>query len=137
MRALCLLAILMLAGCVPIPIPATGDREDSRQNIADGVPDFIVAGQTTRADVLLALGDPDQRAEDDRCFLYLRTSDEGGIAFVYGGGGRGGITGQPVTFRMLTVTFDERGVVDAVRAETRVQRDFGPHLTKPPQCEPR
>lgn len=114
----------LLSGCLPIPVLPFGDTEQSRQNITDGVPDFIVVGKTTRADVLLLLGDPDRKKDNDRNFLYFRETEEGGVAFVVGGAGRGAIVGTPVTFRVLIVGFDAAGVVDDVNARKVTIRDI-------------
>lgn len=55
----------LLAGCIIVPTPPIP---------IDGVPDAKVAalkpGLTTRADVLMAFGDPTLRMEDDRYFVY-------------------------------------------------------------------
>ena len=45
-----------------------------------------MSGQTTRADVILALGDPDRKTNNDSRFHYVRATEEGGIAFMVGGG---------------------------------------------------
>ncbi len=118
------LTALTLSGCLPIPVLPFGDAENSRQNITDKVPDFIVVGKTTRADVLLLLGDPDRKKDKDERFLYFRQSEEGGIAFLVGGAGRGGVVGTPVSFRVLTLVFDGSGVVVRAKARKLVVRDF-------------
>ena len=123
------LAPLLLTGCVPIPVPPLGDRAGSRGNLTDQVPEFIVIGKTSRVEVLLVLGEPDQTTDNDRQFIYRRLSEEGGIAFMYGGGGRGGVTGVPVTLRVLSLNFSENGVVSNARVGKRVERDFGQYLT--------
>lgn len=130
-REAALVAVFLVAsGCVPIPTLPFGDKDWSRQNIGDGVPDFVVTGQTTRTDVILALGDPDRRTKDDTRFFYVRATEEGGIAFMVGGGLRGDIIGTPVTYRLLTVDFDARGVVTAAKSEKLVKRNFfGEHIT--------
>lgn len=116
---------VLISACVPIPVLPFGDRAGFRQNIDGTVPAFIVLGQTTRADVLLALGEPDRREADDAHFLYVRETEEGGVAFLVGGAMRGGITGTPVTVRLLRLTFDGAGVVNDAQAKTSTVRDFG------------
>ena len=81
---------------------------------------------------MLKLGAPDHRGRADSCFVYARASEEGGVAFLYGGGLRGGITGIPVTFKILSVKFTSEGVVESANFRTIVQRDFGPHITPDP-----
>lgn len=130
-RGAALVAVFLVAsGCVPVPTLPFGDKDWSRQNIGDGVPGFVVIGQTTRADVILALGDPDRKTNNDSRFHYVRATEEGGIAFMVGGGLRGDIIGTPVTYRLLTVDFDARRVVTAAKSEKVVKRNFfGEHIT--------
>jgi len=132
-RVAALTALLfLLSGCVPIPTLPFGDKEWSRQNIGDSVPGFIVVGQTTRVDVILALGDPDRKTKDDLRFFYARATEEGGIAFIVGGAMQAAVTGTPVTYRLLTVNFDARGVVSGAKSEKLVKRSFfGEHITAP------
>ena len=121
--------LFFLAGCLPIPVLPFGDRDGSRQNITDQVPDFIAVGKTTRADVLLTLGEPDQKTDNDEPFQYVRASEDGGVGFMFGGAGRGGLTGVPVTIRVLSVSFDGNGVVSGAQARRFVTRDFGPYIS--------
>lgn len=120
--------LFLISACVPIPVLPFGDRPGFRQNIDGTVPAFIVPGQTTRADVLLALGEPDRREADDTSFLYVRETEEGGVAFMVGGGMRGGIIGTPVTVRLLRLTFNRAGVVTDAQAKIGTVRDFGSDL---------
>lgn len=110
--------LCLMAACVPLPIPPMGDTADSRQNIGDSVPAFIAPGKTNRADVLLALGEPDERRNGDEIFVYVRKTDEGGIGFLVGGGMRGGLIGPPTTHRKLTIDFDRTGIVTSARTDT-------------------
>lgn len=126
------LLLSLLSGCLPVPVLPFGDTERSRQNITDTVPDFIVIGKSTRADILLVLGEPDQKMDLDARFLYFRETEEGGMAFLYGGGGRGGITGTPIAYSVLTVGFDGRGIVTDVKARKIIRRDFGPNISGEP-----
>lgn len=130
-RVTVLAAVLLVSsGCVPIPTLPFGDKNWSRQNIGDSVPGFIVTGQTTRADVILALGDPDRRTNNDNRFHYVRATEEGGIAFIVGGAASAAVTGTPITYFLLTVNFDARGIVTAAKSEKIVKRQFfGEHIT--------
>ena len=115
-RILVALTAMTLAAC-PAPF-FRGDYPDSRQNIGDQVPDFIATGKTTRADVLLALGEPDDVSENAVQFTYTRRTGEGGVLFIVGGGGHVGAFGfEAITFRRLVILFDEAGVVTAARNE--------------------
>jgi len=61
-----LIGVLLLAGCLPIPVVPHGlgvvpDKE-AFESLRPGV--------TTRADVLLLLGEPNHRFDDDRFLMY-------------------------------------------------------------------
>ena len=112
-----------LTGCFPVPIPQ-GDVPGSRQNVGDKVPEFIVAGKTTRTDVLLRLGEPDIASDarpswsfDDKRFVYGRFTSEGGVALVFPAGTGAAVGYAPVLYRRLVVTFDETSVVTSARLE--------------------
>ena len=107
-----------LAACVlPIPIEPR-ELPSSRSNIGDTPPAFLVAGRTTRADVLLELGEPDQESEHEQFLTYIRVSTEGGVLLLAGAGGQGGaIRSESLLYRFLTIRFDERGVVADARGE--------------------
>lgn len=63
--AIALVAATLVAGCIIVPTPPIA---------IDGIPEAKVAalksGLTTRADVLMAFGDPTLRMADDRYFVY-------------------------------------------------------------------
>jgi len=108
-----------LTGCFPVPIPQ-GEVPGSRQNVGDKVPEFIVAGKTTRTDVLLRLGEPDIGSDarpswlfDDKRFVYGRITSEGGVGLVFPIGTGAAVGYAPVLYRRLVVTFDEAGVVNS------------------------
>jgi outer membrane protein assembly factor BamE (lipoprotein component of BamABCDE complex) len=121
---------VVLAGC-PIPIPG-GDSAGSRQNISDQTPDFIVSGQTTRAEVVLALGEPDAVTANGVQFLYTRSRSKGGVLFVWVapgyGGGAGAVPVARMTYRRLAVSFDEAGVVTSARIESASCTELGSRL---------
>ena len=65
--------ILLLSGCLPVP---------TLPHALSVVPDkdaceALVIGEATRADVLLLMGDPRYRLEDDRFFMYEWTVSYG------------------------------------------------------------
>lgn len=109
---------MLLAGCIPIPLTARDDS-GSRQNVADQVPTSIVAGDTTRADVLLALGEPDGTTEHGTQFTYTRVSRNSGMLFVFVGMGGGGaaVGVESKTYRRLMILFDEQGIVTSARID--------------------
>ena len=62
---LLIIVIILINSCVYIPTPEHGDGI-----VPDEAMDFLVPGETNRADVILRFGDPIQRLEEDRFFLY-------------------------------------------------------------------
>jgi len=110
-----LLLALGMSGCVPI-IYSERYEKPSRQNLTDTVPDFIEAGRTTMADIVLALGDPDTVAADESWIAYASAYREGGggAALVLAGGGQVGLLGgarKQMLYRRLLVRFDAEGIV--------------------------
>jgi hypothetical protein len=78
---LALLAVCFFAGCIPIPVPPHGFGV---------VPDMVAIESfrlrdSTRADVLLKLGEPRHRLEGDH-FLIYEWDVAYGWLLVYGGG---------------------------------------------------
>ncbi len=55
-----------LSGCILIPTPSVVDYSV----ITNKTIESLEPGKTTRADVLLKLGEPGERLEDDRIFVY-------------------------------------------------------------------
>src|SRR5215469_804209 len=74
----CLLAACLFSGCIPVVTPALLSP-DSRADLTAASQRGIEVGKTTRVDVLLALGEPDGRAVDERWFTYssVRASSAG------------------------------------------------------------
>jgi hypothetical protein len=120
-----LFANAMLSACIVLPVPvptSSGPHGGSRAGLGAAAPSDIVAGETTRTQVLLKLGEPDVRGLDDLWFSYSSLVGRGGVGWtlVYAvGAGSGGVAGaHPLgnwdTSSRLTVKFDERGFVSAV-----------------------
>jgi len=63
---LLVIAALGLAGCMLIPTPSVV----SYSEIENKTIESFRPGKTTRADVLLKLGEPGERSENDRVFVY-------------------------------------------------------------------
>ena len=61
-----LIGMLLLAGCLPVPTVPHGLEPVPDQETVDS----LSPGASTRADVLLRLGEPRHRLDDDRFFLY-------------------------------------------------------------------
>jgi hypothetical protein len=113
-------SVLTLSGC-PIPIPPLGYSSDSRTNLPDRVPEFIVKGVTTREAVLLGLGAPDSYSPDGRWFAYRSERHTGGIIFVVAAGaGAAGAGVMGYNERLLMVRFDATSVVTEATLEDRI-----------------
>lgn len=124
-RLLVVVLAIDLAACIPIPIPSLGYLGDSRTNLPDRVPEFVVKGETTREQILFALGAPDSHAADGSWMAYSSARHAGGVAFVVGGGYTAGVVGPVSTYerRLLIVRFDANSVV--VDAAVEVRRCLG------------
>jgi hypothetical protein len=121
-----LLIALLVAGCVMVPVPVerkAGPNPASRANIEDKPPPNIVIGQTTRAQVLLTLGEPDGRGFGDAWFTYGSIAERGGVHWYLLVVGNSKAGGAPFdnwdTSRRLTVRFDARGVVTDVALDQK------------------
>lgn len=106
-RALCLFTLGLLSGCPEVWLPAPDPQ--SRDEITEGAKRDIEVGKTTRIDVLLALGEPDQRASDDSWFTYgWKRSWAVGLYPVAVG---------EETVNRLTISFNENGIVSKADLE--------------------
>ena len=100
------LTTALVSACVilPVPTPPIGARV-----ISDEAQESIKSGTTTRTDVLLTLGDPDERQGDDRFFAYnwrvSYASVAVGVAYL------GGMVGPMWWYRCFAVSFDPAGTV--------------------------
>ncbi len=119
-----LLTATLLLGCViPIPVPARY-HYSSRQNMSQGVPEFIVQGKTTREEVLLALGQADGAALDESWLCYGCAYGKGGVVvFIYPV--PAAPTFESVEYTRLVVYFDESGVVERTQFEKRTCGEVG------------
>jgi hypothetical protein len=120
-------AVLGLSGC-PVPLPPLGYERQSRTNLPDQVPDFIVTGKTTRQEVLLSLGVPDSYSPDGRWFAYRTSKHAGGVLFVVPYGGALEVSGTDE--QLLIVRFDSSAIVIDATLEKRTCPHLG-HGTSP------
>lgn len=126
------LAAASLGACVVLPIPRPrGTLEGMRGNVSDTMPAFFVEGRTTRAELLLTLGEPDRRADGDRWFAYDSGRRLAGVNWVALVGGApvsspGFVLGvrETVDWRELRLRFDEAGVLVQAELVTRRQEGF-------------
>jgi len=100
---LCVIFGAICAGC--IIIPTDYHTSDSRTNIREETTTTINPGHTTKEDVFLAFGEPDEVSPDGRRLIY-RWIKVKAIWGTYGGGG-----GDIKKEYNLVITFNERGVV--------------------------
>ena len=117
-RSVLLLALahLLAAGCFPVTERVPG----SRGIIEDASGRRLVVGVTSREDVLLVLGEPDEVLDDERGFIYQwkrSTSLVLIVPLVYG------ILPVPVPIesavQSISVKFDDRGLLKGVEQGTR------------------
>jgi outer membrane protein assembly factor BamE (lipoprotein component of BamABCDE complex) len=109
---------VVCAGC-PLPVNEYGIR--SRTNVSEETALTIIPGRTTREEVLLALGDPDEVSPDGQSFVYrwtkVKLTIEGGFSPIEMG-----------KKYQLLVSFSEHGVV----TQREVHGSLTPFPNKPP-----
>ncbi len=109
---LCVILCATCTGCIIIPTPHY-HTSGSRTNVREETTTTINPGHTTKEDVFLALGEPDEVSRDGRQLIYRWTITK---AFV-------GTFLSPMdalnTEYSLIITFDERGMVIHREIESR------------------
>jgi len=120
--AIGLMAVALLPACViPLPI-AEAHRQGTRENLGDAAKEFIVAGKTTRRDVLLRLGQPFGAALDESWVMYVCVRSKGGVlVFIYPSPAFPAF--ETVDYTRLVIYFDEAGVVERTQLEQRTCRE--------------
>lgn len=120
--AVCLLA----AGCVPVPIAPHNIW--MRRNIGATLPVKIVPNQTTMADVLLALGEPDTvtTVGGTTRMVWTAGHSEGGIGGILlapmaGVAWAGGV--MTMEYQRWVIVFDAHGIVLSSRYEERTCKE--------------
>jgi outer membrane protein assembly factor BamE (lipoprotein component of BamABCDE complex) len=97
----------LMAGC-PAPLFHVGYDPGSRGNLPASQPEWIVAGTTSREEILLRLGTPDEQARDGRWIGYRSSHHEGGVMFLVP---PILLAAETYTARRLVVWVDDRGIV--------------------------
>lgn len=112
-----LVASLVLQACA-LPVIMEPGFYDTRSNLGEGIPPFIAIGKTTRAEVVVNLGEPDIQALDGRWFFYVSDylKSASGIVVIMFSAGKGGalpLVDTEVIFRRLFVGFSADGIVES------------------------
>jgi hypothetical protein len=108
------LAAPWLAGCIIVPIPhRDGPVVTSRRVVEPAETAFIRPGATTRADVLLHLGEPDESWDDDRILAYAWNTSNVTLHFAVFAGmaGGGGGANEITVDHYLLFEFGDDGAV--------------------------
>jgi len=121
---------LAMSGCMAGMFP-TIEHRSSRTGTRGEIPvksiDFIQPGTTTRADVILALGEPDLVLDDDKWFAYRWVMTSGyWFVFVYAGYSGGGSMNECAKTYGLLIEFDDRGIVNRFKVKNE---NFASDLT--------
>lgn len=111
------------AGVFLTPEHHGGESGGSRGEIPDKSLAFMQTGVTTRADVMLALGEPDIATNNDTWFAYRWVMMTGGWFFVVPAAAPVGGGSAFHKTHALLIEFDAQGVVQ--RFETRVEKFAG------------
>jgi hypothetical protein len=99
--------LVCTSGCLILPTPEFNSGK-ARANITKKTPARFELGKTTRAEVVLGLGEPDAVSPDESKLAY-RSEKICGLWFV--GGQGGGASGAFTKDRYLVAEFDARGVL--------------------------
>jgi outer membrane protein assembly factor BamE (lipoprotein component of BamABCDE complex) len=129
MRTVILCVVLAAAaatsGCLIVPIPRSVEEEGIRATIGREELAFVHTGETTRREVLLTLGEPDdtqQQGQYYSCYVVgaSRTDVHWGVFIPAPGGGGAGASGvlRSGSRDFLLLRFDAAGVVQKVKVET-------------------
>ena len=112
--ALCVVTCAFFSSC--LVIPANYYTSDSRKNISDEIMPQIVPGVTTREDVFLTLGEPDEQSPDERRMIYRWTKVKALWAI---GGSGAAVSGTVEKESQFVITIGDDGVVSGKRVEAR------------------
>jgi outer membrane protein assembly factor BamE (lipoprotein component of BamABCDE complex) len=109
-RAAFVATLAATTGCLVVPTPEHGLCSGKGAVEPEALDAFRV-GRTTRADVLLRLGEPTDRRGNDRVFVYAWEVARG---WWFVGGGYSGAAGPIPKQKYAAIRFDDSGVVDGV-----------------------
>ena len=107
-----------LGGCIPLPMLPRGTELRTNLGRIDSM--TIADGVTTRAELMLVLGEPDGWLPDGSRMAWTSGRSKGGVAVLFGAGYSGGVvTYERMTYRRLMVVFDPAGRVAGSFVEER------------------
>ena len=112
--------LLVLAGCVVIPIPVAYHGSGSRMNVNQATQSRLQAGVSTKEDVLLLLGEPDYCSEDGQTIGYSWTKV--GVLLLIATSGAGGEAEIGKNYA-LEIAFDARNRVTRTKLHQRLWSD--------------
>lgn len=100
-------------GCLIIPVPH--QAAGSRGTIGEERARFLRAGETTREEVLLTLGEPEEVLDDERFFVYRWERALTTTVIIFFPYAPVGASGTVITARhRFRIEFDDRGLVKSV-----------------------
>jgi hypothetical protein len=102
-----MLPALSLGGCAIIPIPEDHYWNQTRQNISPETVAFITPGQTTKEDVILRLGEPEEISDDGSRLAYFWFKTKGSIIFYLVAGA---VVANIDYQYIFSITFDEKNL---------------------------
>ena len=110
--SLLLMLTLLMTGCVVVPIPANRPDPSVRTNITPETVNHLGAGDVSRTDVLLQLGEPDEVSLEERQFRYHTERIKWDVYWLLAGGysATDGII-EVKRFYDLVLRFDDRGIL--------------------------
>jgi len=120
----CLLSLVMMAGCIVIPIP-TGEKP----YYSDAIPNLQV-GVNSKSEVLQEFGVPDVTYHGGSELIYITTQESWKVAWAYiallprGSGGAGGGVETLHKRFVLSLSFDSKDVLNKFELDTAGD-DFG------------
>jgi hypothetical protein len=131
---LCLAGVVSLgAGCLVVPIPTNRVGDYSRKGIKPEVIEALAPGRTTREEVLLRLGEPDEFRDDGSEYRYHWELVKWDIIWIVAAetGGAGGDI--PINKNHnLVINFDPAGVVSERKTNARFEESEHEKQMRPP-----
>ena len=125
---LCVVLSVIGTGCLPVPVPFTWYGQQSRTNVDEAAAKVIIPGQTTKEEVVLMLGGPDEVSPDGRSLIYRWAKVK--FLLIQAVAPPLGIPKVEKQYQLL-ITFDENGVV----MQREVQGSYTPFPNAQPSKE--